>query len=241
MKGVIIAAGNGTRLALHNAEPHKVLLPVAGRSIIDYTVEAFARAGVTQLAIITGFASHAIRESVGNGHKYGIRIEFIHNPDYRLGNALSVYAGKAFTGGSPFLLSMADHMIAPGILVRLMGAKHPINALAVDFDFSIRHAEEGTRVSVGEDGLITRIGKNIADWNGIDAGVFRLGAEIFGAIDDLLLDGPPEYQISQAITRMIEDGDAIRACEISGLFWHDVDTREDLHDVREALANDGNE
>ena len=52
LKGVILAAGCGTRIAPHNGPPHKVLIPVAGRAIIDYTLEAFGQAGVTDVALV---------------------------------------------------------------------------------------------------------------------------------------------------------------------------------------------
>lgn len=238
MKGVIIAAGCGARLGPTIPAPHKVLLSVAGRSIIDYTLSAFSEAGVTDLAIVIGFSGLAIQESVGNGNRYGMRITYIQNPEYLLGNAVSVRVAKPFVEDSSFLLSMADHMISSSILDRLIRAESAANALAVDFDYSARHIDEGTRVSVSEDGFVTDIGKTISEWRGIDAGVFRLNSAVFGAIDDMLLAESPEYQLSRAITRMIEAGRMLEACDISGLFWHDIDTWDDLHHVRQSLADD---
>ncbi len=238
MRGVILAAGCGTRLSLYDGRRHKVLLPVAGRPIIDYTLEAFGQAGVTEVAIVIGYQGDALREWVGDGSRHGLYIQYVSNPDYRWGNALSVHVARSFTEDAPFLLSMADHMISPGLLSRLLDIQEPVNALAVDFSLSSRQIEEGTRVSVSRDGLVTHVGKDLPHWNGIDAGAFRLTSAIFDAIAELVDEKRTEYELSQAVTRMIAHGHPLRACDISGCFWQDIDTWEDLNLARKALAGE---
>ena len=236
MRGVILAAGCGTRISRHNGQPHKVLLPVAGRAIIDYTLEAFAQAGVTGVSLVVGHQGDAVKKWVGDGAQFGLRVDYITNPDYELGNALSLSVTRTYLRGEPFLLSMGDHMVSADLLARLMEAPEPGNLLAVDFPPAPRHIEEGTRVRVGPEGLITHIGKGLAPWDGIDAGAFRLSAAIFEAIDSLLLEESAQYELSGAITLMLDKGHSLRACDISGCFWQDVDTWEDLVLVRELLA-----
>lgn len=235
MKGVIIAAGTGTRLSHYHREPHKVLVPVAGRPVIDHTLEAFARAGLTDLVIVTGHNGDAIREWVGDGSRYGLCIRYVHNPDYRQGNALSLLAARRFTESDPFLLSMADHMVSHDLLERMLEIEGPVSALAVDYTLSAYQVEEGTRVQVGRDGLVARLGKGIAPWNGIDAGVFRLSPVIFEAIEELV-EGGGRCELSRAVSRMIARGYPLLACDITGCFWQDIDTGEDLDLVRKALA-----
>ena len=238
MKGVILAAGFGSRLARHHSVKHKVLLPVAGRPIIDYTLEAFAGAGITDIAIITGHQGEHLENWVGNGSRYGLNVQFVFNPHYRFGNALSVYAARRFSNDEPFILSMADHMVSPDLLAPLLDVRGRDNALAVDFDFSLNQAEEATKVLVKEDGSIRSIGKKLERWNGIDAGVFRFSPNIFEAIDKELSEEREQYELSHAVTRLIDEGGALQACDVSGSFWHDVDTWEDLVYVREAVSGD---
>ena len=239
MRGVILAAGCGTRISRHNGQPHKVLLPVAGRAIIDYTLEAFGQAGVTEVALVIGHQGDAVKRWVGDGGRMGLRVDYITNPDYELGNALSLSVARSYLGGDPFLLSMGDHMVSPALLERLVEAPEAGNLLAVDFTPAPRHVEEGTRVRVGPEGLVTHIGKGLARWDGIDAGAFRLSAAIFEAIDSLLGEESAQYELSQAVTLMLAKGHALRARDISGCFWQDVDTWEDLVLVREMLAGGG--
>jgi choline kinase len=213
-----------------------VLLPVAGRAIIDYTLEAFGQAGVTDVALVIGHQGEAVKRWVGDGAQMGLRVDYITNPDYELGNALSLSVARAYLGGEPFLLSMGDHMVSAGLLERLMETPEPGNLLAVDFTPAPRHIEEGTRVRVDPRGVITHIGKGLAPWDGIDAGAFRLSAAIFEAIDSLRGEESTQYELSGAITLMLDKGHTLHACDISGCFWQDVDTWEDLVLVREMLA-----
>ena len=120
MLSVILAAGCGSRLSSHDGQLPKLLLPVAGQAIIDHTLEAFSRVGVTEVAIVVGHEARTLREWVGDGARHGMRIQYVFNPDYRMGNALSVYAARSFTDNQPFILSMADHMISTELLRTLL-------------------------------------------------------------------------------------------------------------------------
>ncbi len=236
MKGVILAAGKGSRLSVHHDQESKVLLPVAGQAIIEHTIDAFVDVGVTELAVVIGHQGAAVRKSVGDGTNTGIRIQYIHNQDYMLGNARSLLSAKSFTKGEPFLLAMADHMASADLLERMVAFSEPGSLLGVDFRITDRHVEEATRVLVDDDGVVSQIGKELHRWNGVDTGVFRLDSNIFEALEHIMAEEHYEYQLSQAIRRMIDNGNPLLACDVSGCFWHDVDTLEDLDLVRQALT-----
>jgi choline kinase len=236
MKGVILAAGFGSRLARHHSVKHKVLLPVAGRPIIDYTLEAFAESGINHIAIITGHQGEYLERWVGDGSRYGLKVQFIFNPHYRMGNALSVYAARHFSKTEPIILSMADHMVSPDLLSRVHESQGHESVLAVDFDEIER--DEATRVFVDPEGLVTRIGKGLSRWNGIDAGVFRLALPIYDSIAELVREERVEYELGEAVARMLGKGHPLQACDISGCFWRDIDTWDDLQDAREVLARE---
>lgn len=236
MKGVILAAGQGTRLSANNGACHKALLRVGERAIIDYPLESFNSVGIDDLAIVIGHQGNAVREWVGDGSRYGLKIRYVFNPEYMGGNALSLSTVRSFTEDEPFILSMADHMVSSSLLQRVIDMNTNDSVLAVDFDSSTRHVYEGTRVLVNDTGLITKIGKELPSWNGIDAGVFYLFPPIFDSIDGIIRERNPEYQLSQAVTRMISLGHPLEACDITGCFWQDVDTWEDLLFVRQSFA-----
>jgi len=236
MKGVILAAGDGTRLVPLTLNCPKPLLPVLGRPLLDYTIGAFVEAGLRELVLVIGYKGEMIRHYVGDGSRYGAGVEYAFNPDYQLGNALSVYAAQEVVGDEPFLLAMADHMISPHILKALLATQDGHDTLCVDRQaHAPPQVNDATRVWVNGKGFITRIGKGIEPWNAIDTGVFLFTPRIFAAISHLPRAGDEGCGISDAITWLIEKGHRMRACDVSGAFWMDVDTLDDLRYVEQIM------
>ena len=79
--------------------------------------------------------------------------------------------------------------------------------------------EEATKVLVDEEGYINDIGKGVPEWNGIDTGVFILDTRVF----NLIPGSRSEHEISDCMKELIDES-SLRACDVSGLFWLDVDT-----------------
>ena len=236
MKGVILAAGNGSRFALGEGLRHKLLLRIGNRAVIDYTLEAFGKAGIRDVAMVVGHRGELLRDSIGDGARHGIRIEYLFNSRYELGNAISLYTAWAYTQEDSFLLSMGDHLVSSELLSMMLAFTTDSSALAVDFSPDIYDIEEATRVCVDPGGGIYRIGKHLGESDGVDAGVFRLTPAIYEAIDALKCIRRDEYQISEAVSWMISHGNRLSACDISGCFWTDVDTWQDLRHANEVLA-----
>ncbi len=229
MKGVILAAGEGTRLIPLTLHCPKPLLPVMGRSLLAYTIEAFLEAEIRELVLVIGYKGEMIRRHVGDGNRYGARVEYAFNPDYRLGNALSIFSAQEAVLKEAFVLAMADHMITSPILKALLAMHDGHDTLCVDRQASAPpQVKDATRVWVNGKGFITCIGKKIEHWNAIDTGVFLFTPHIFAAVSHLIRAGDKRYCISDAVTWLIEKGYGMRACEVSGAFWMDVDTLEDL-------------
>lgn len=54
MKGIIIAAGLGRRMGDLTKERPKCLLTVAGRTLLDHTIENLRRVGCKSIVVIAG-------------------------------------------------------------------------------------------------------------------------------------------------------------------------------------------
>jgi len=202
---------------------------------LDYTVEAFAQAGIEEIGLVVGYRGGMLAEYL-RSHRYGIRVRCLPNPNYERGNGSSVYAAGEFVGSEPFVLAMADHMISPQIPQRLVSTPVAGATLCVD-----RQAQappqfnDATRVWVDGNGLILRIGKTLEHWNAVDVGVFLFRPSIFPLLAELMEDGRGPCTVTRAVRRLIANGEGLRACDVSGCFWLDVDTRDDLTYARQAL------
>ena len=237
MKGLILCAGVGSRFGSYTHKQHKLLLTVHDVPIIDYTLRAFARSGVDEVGLITGFMADQINAWVGDGSRYGLKVRYIFNSDYKLGNAVSLQVSQTFTNGQAFMLSMGDHMVSSNLLTNVIeySANSTNNVLGVDFNLNSRSVQEATRVLVGPEQRISSIGKRIRKWNGIDSGVFRFNSDIHGLIDQwIACDSTGRFELSGALDYSIKQGGLLKSCDISGSYWHDVDNMEDLNYLRMA-------
>ena len=76
MKVVIIAGGQGTRIASVNSEIPKAMIPVCGKPIIEHEVDLCKRYGFTDFLFIIGHMGDQISSFFGDGSKWGVNIEY---------------------------------------------------------------------------------------------------------------------------------------------------------------------
>jgi choline kinase len=235
MRGVILAAGEGTRLAPLTADRPKPLVSVLGRPLLDYTLEAFSEAGIEEVGLVVGYRGGMLAEHVRGG-RYEMRIRCLLNLDHRRGNGSSIYSARDFVGDEPFVVSMADHMISSKILQRLLSTPMEGATLCVDRQAQASpQLDDATRVWVDEKGFILRIGKALEHWNAVDSGVFLFRPTIFPFLVELMEDESRACTVTGTVRRLIASGEGLRACDVSGCFWLDVDTHDDLAHARQAL------
>lgn len=234
MKGVILAAGDGLRLApLTNHRP-KPLVPVLDKPLIEYTILAYRQVGIRELVIVIGYRGEMIVEEIGDGSRYELKVSYALNPWYQGGNGTSIYAARPFLSDEAFILTMADHMVASCILRKLLEEERD-DTLCVDRAAKAPpQVKDATKVWVNETGQITRIGKDLEDWNAIDTGVFLFTPVIFSIVAELMQEQDGRCTVTEAVRKLIILK-GIRACDVSGAFWMDVDTVADLQYVENLL------
>ncbi|MFZ2649558.1 MAG: nucleotidyltransferase family protein [Burkholderiaceae bacterium] len=76
MKAILLAAGRGERMRPLTDRTPKPLLQVRGKALIEWHLEALARAGVRELVINTAWLEEQIVQQLGDGSRYGVRIAY---------------------------------------------------------------------------------------------------------------------------------------------------------------------
>ena len=232
-KGLILAAGDGGRLGSLTTTCPKALLTVNDKTLISYPIEALAVAGISDIAIVVGYLGDKVIEVLGNGSNFGVRLQYIFTPDYLSGNAISVYKARGWAQGEPFVLCMGDHLIERKLVDNLLKSPAISNILCVDYAPAKHHQlGEATKVAVDNAGCIKDIGKNLIYWDALDTGVFLLTENFFQAIDELFPKLGIYIEISDVVRSLMSRGHRFDTCDVSGCFWADVDTEEDLKMVR---------
>lgn len=232
-KAVILAAGRGKRLRPHIGKYPKPLTLISDRPLLEHVICTLQSVGISEFIIVTGYLGNAIQRYFGDGSRLGVTIQYIENPSYSRGNATSLAVAQKLLGNNEsFILSMADHLMDQHIVERALKNIDRLPLLCVDQKpLNFFQLKDATKVFVGSDGYIEDIGKTIPKWNGLDTGLFLLDNTIFNIIHRMIKT-TNSLILSQCIRQMIKSH-RLWACDVSGLFWLDVDTREDLVLARE--------
>ncbi|BAZ95228.1 nucleotidyl transferase [Thiohalobacter thiocyanaticus] len=105
---MILAAGRGERMRPLTDHTPKPLLPVAGRALIDYHLEALARAGLREVVINHAHLGVQIEAALGNGSRHGLRISYSPEPEGALETGGGILQALSKLGPDPFLVINGD-------------------------------------------------------------------------------------------------------------------------------------
>lgn len=105
---MILAAGRGERMRPLTDHTPKPLLPVAGRALIDYHLEALARAGLREVVINHAHLGEQIEAALGNGSRHGLRISYSPEPEGALETGGGILQALPKLAPEPFLVINGD-------------------------------------------------------------------------------------------------------------------------------------
>ena len=110
MKGIILAGGSGTRLYPLTKAVSKQLMPVYDKPMICYPLATLMSIGITEILIIsTPEDTGNIEKFLGNGDKYGIKLQYaIQNQPKGIAEAFIV--GEKFVGNDNVCLILGDNI-----------------------------------------------------------------------------------------------------------------------------------
>ncbi len=163
MKAIVLAAGRGERMRPLTDTTPKPLLPVGGKPLIGYHLEALARAGVRDIVINLSWLGDRIREALGGGEHYGVRIVYSDEGPAALETAGGIFKALPLLGPEPFLVVNGDTWtdidfsslaLQPDAHARLIlvpnPAQHPRGDFGLEGDYVVeRETDRFTYSGVG--------------------------------------------------------------------------------------------
>ena len=124
MRALILAAGRGERMRPLTSDMPKPLLSAGGKPLIDYHIEALARAGITELVVNLSWQGAKLRDYLGDGSRYGVSLRFSEEGPEPLETGGGIHYALPLRGPGPFWVVNGD--------------------ISCDFPFAVRGLPGGT-------------------------------------------------------------------------------------------------
>ena len=233
-KAIILSAGKGSRLLPLTESRPKCLIDLAGRSLLEWQLDALAANGVDEAVVVTGFRDELVDEVVAG--RPAVRTLF--NPFYHVADNLgSVWLARGEFDRDVLLIN-GDTLVSPALVAKVLaGARRPIN---VTVDEKDDYDADDMKV-LREGGRLLRIGKALepGQYNAESIGLLAFlgdGGRRFTAQVDRMMhtaEGTRRWYLRaiDALAAELEIG----TVSIKGEQWQEVDFPEDVEKA-EALT-----
>jgi MurNAc alpha-1-phosphate uridylyltransferase len=108
MKAMILAAGRGERMRPLTDTVPKPLLPVAGKPLIQFHIDALAASGIRDIVINLAWLGSRIRDALGDGSASNVRIQYSDEGDAPLETGGGIFNALPLLGEQPFIVVSGD-------------------------------------------------------------------------------------------------------------------------------------
>src|ERR1700750_1621853 len=129
-RAIVLAAGASSRLSEGGDLAPKPLRSVASGPCLVRVLRTRQRVGIQEAVIVTGFGADRVRRVVLSKPSLGLKVSFVHNPEYAKKNGVSLLAAGKFVDRE-CLLTMGDHLYSPELVRRLLAIDLPAGGCAL--------------------------------------------------------------------------------------------------------------
>jgi choline kinase len=234
MKGIILAAGKGSRLNGTIGDKPKCLLRVGGRTLIERQVEALRAVGINDIVMVVGCQAEAVRRTCGQ------RITYIENTRYAQTNSLySLWLARPLLYDG-FVVMNCDVLFHPQMLSDLVTSRHDDALLIAYQDDNAPMGDEEMKIKVRR-GRVVDIAKTLApeDADGENVGIVKFSADGAALLTSLMDKRVAAGGLRDWAPRAFADFAQVRPLFTVGTRaypWTEIDFPEDYERaVREVL------
>ncbi|MEM1541421.1 MAG: glucose-1-phosphate thymidylyltransferase [Ignisphaera sp.] len=232
MKGMILAAGEGSRLRPFTFSRPKHLIPLLGKPMVQYPIEDLVSINIRDIGLVVGYFGDMIKDVLSDGSKLGVRITYIIQ-EKRLGIAHAIYRGIEDNFlNCGFIVYLGDNILSDGIakyvtLWREEGSDVHILLTKVKnpSHFGVAVLRDNKIVK-----LIEKPREPISNMAVVGVYMFRDPDLVEKAFKTLKPSWRGEYEITELIQWFIDRGYKVTYSIVSG-WWKDVGTYEGLLDA----------
>ncbi|HQJ61959.1 MAG TPA: sugar phosphate nucleotidyltransferase [Methanothrix soehngenii] len=225
MQAIILAAGEGSRMRPLTAGVPKVMLPIAGRPLLEHIVLRAKEAGIDRFVLVVGYGADSVRDHFQDGRSLGVKIEYAHQNE-QLGTAHALMAAESLAEDS-FMVLNGDVLPDIGALKELAAKGMAVSAIKVD--------DPGRYgVFLEEDGIFQSVVEKSEDppSNLANAGIYLFKKWIFDELRLIPKSTRGEYELTDGLNRAANK-EAIEIVELNS--WLEIGRPWDILEANLAL------
>ncbi|NPA24167.1 MAG: glucose-1-phosphate thymidylyltransferase [Crenarchaeota archaeon] len=115
MQGLVLVAGEGTRLRPLTFTTPKPLIPVMGKPLVEYILEGLKESGITNICLVIGYLGNLFKTVLGDGSRIGVELSYVVQCE-RLGIAHAIHrAIEDCVIREEFVVHLGDNYFEEGI------------------------------------------------------------------------------------------------------------------------------
>lgn len=95
MKGMILAAGKGTRVRPITHTIPKPMIPILGKPVMESMIQLFSRHGIDEIVVNTSHLAEVIENYFGDGHHFNVQLSYSYEGEMQEGQFVSKAMGSA--------------------------------------------------------------------------------------------------------------------------------------------------
>lgn len=154
---MILAAGRGERMRPHTDHRPKPMLPVGGKPLIERHLERLHAAGVEDVIVNLGWLGEVIRDDIGDGRAFGVRVRYSVEGWPALESGGGIHHALPLLGDDPFVVVNGDvwtdypldalvrraATLEPGVFAHLVLVRNPAHNPRGDFVLADGRVDNG--------------------------------------------------------------------------------------------------
>lgn len=235
MKGLVLAAGKGSRLYPVTHIIAKPLLPLANKPTLAYAFERLKEIDVYEIGLVVGDNEQSMREVLKDGSDFGVSLTYIRQPEPK-GLAHAVSFAKDFIGDSNFVLYLGDAIYGSGF-VELKNQFLDSGCSNLNLVKEVQDPSRFGVANVNGDKIVKLVEKpKVPESNLAMAGLYFFRSEIWNVLPKLQPSSRGEFEITDAIQLLIDEGNLVLAGRYEDV-WFDTGTLDSFLETSSFLVN----
>jgi UDP-N-acetylglucosamine diphosphorylase/glucosamine-1-phosphate N-acetyltransferase len=212
----------------------KHLLPIAGRPIISFMLEALASSSVKDVYMVVGFKSELIESALGDGSSYGVHITYLKQRRWT-GTASALRVAHDAIGPDTFLALYGDLWVTPSAIQAVVEKAQQCSKVVGVVRVS-NPSEFGLIELRGEKlvGIIEKP-KSTKSEGWVNAGIYALDQEVLQTLGRTRASKRAEYELTTSLQQLLNEGKEIRGAVIAREDWMDIGRPGDLLEANERV------